>query len=145
MRPFARATEFVDCRPAPQVSGKPFHLLDLNKDRLPYQENEVDFIYARHVLEGQSIIRSGRARRFHGSPRLAMSKTPSPIAECCRGVDATAPRWQGYLHHRYLLWNDNDVLTITPKLPLIGARLAHRGKVFEDFDGGSLEHLLGVG
>ena len=48
--------------------------------------------------------------------------------------------WRGYLHHRYLLWNDNDVLTITPKLPLIEyLDFGIVEKQLEDFlNGGSL-------
>ena len=36
-----------------------------------------------------------------------------------RGVDARRPKWRGYHHHRYLVWNDNGVLTFLPKYPII--------------------------
>lgn len=116
--PFALATEFVDWQASPSLAGKTLHCLDINKELLPYEDKSVDFIYCRHTLEDiynpfwvcQEMSRVGKAGYI---------ETPSPVAECCRGVDAGSPNWRGYIHHRYLVWSDNDVLTFLPKYPVI--------------------------
>src|SRR5205823_3650385 len=46
-------------------------------------------------------------------------ETPSPFAECCRGVDAESPVWRGYVHHHSIVWHDKGVLMLMPKLPVI--------------------------
>jgi len=51
--------------------------------------------------------------------RAGYVETPSPIVECCRGVDAGSPSWRGYHHHRYVIWVDDDKLTFIPKYPYI--------------------------
>jgi hypothetical protein len=51
--------------------------------------------------------------------RAGYIETPSPIAECCRGVDGGAPAWRGYHHHRYVIWVEDGVLTFVAKYPFI--------------------------
>jgi len=116
--PFALASEFVDWQASPSLVGKTTHCLDVNKDPLPYEDKSVDFIYCRHTLEDlynpfwlcQEMSRVAKAGYI---------ETPSPVAECCRGVDGGSPPWRGYIHHRYLVWSDEDVLTFLPKYPVI--------------------------
>ena len=116
--PFPEANEFVDWQAWPELSGRSVHVLDINQDRLPFDDKSIDFVYCRHTLEDlydpmqvcREMSRVGRA---------GYVETPSPIAECTRGVDATQPPWRGYIHHRYLIWAVADVLQFLPKVPLI--------------------------
>jgi len=116
--PFALASEFVDWQVSPALAGKKVHCLDINQNSLPYQDKSVDFIYCRNTLEDiynpvwvcQEMSRVAKA---------GFIETPSPIAECCRGVDGSAPHWRGYHHHRYVIWVDETRLTFIPKYPII--------------------------
>jgi hypothetical protein len=121
--PFGPATEFVDwifhdefkkALPA----GTKTYQMNICSDPLPFEDKSVEFLYCRHVLEDiydpfwvcQEMSRVAKA---------GYVETPSPIAEVCRGVDGGKPNWRGYHHHRYLIWNDNGVLTFVPKYPII--------------------------
>ena len=116
--PFGPATEFVDWQVSPSLAGRTVHVLDINSEPLPFPDGSFDFIYCRHTLEDiydpiwvcREMDRVGRA---------GYVETPSPIAECCRGVDAGSPKWRGYNHHRYVIWVENDTLMFIPKYPLI--------------------------
>jgi hypothetical protein len=117
-QPFPLATEFVDWEASPQLAGKPAHVLDVNQDRLPFDDKTFDFVYCRHTLEDlynpmwvcREMSRVAKAGYIEG---------PSPVAECARHVDATSPEWRGYIHHRYLMWVEGDVLHFLPKVALI--------------------------
>ena len=119
-RPFAKAREFVDWQVFQGMEDKTVHALDINCDPLPFEDKSVDFIYCRHTLEDiynpiwacKEIARVAKAGYI---------ETPSPIAECCRGVDGgtPAPSWRGYHHHRYVIWSDGSALNFVPKYPII--------------------------
>jgi hypothetical protein len=81
--------------------------LDIDEDKLPFQNKELDFIYSRHTLE--DIQNPNFA--FKEIVRCCNSgyiETPSPLIEITKGVDGTNSRhlYGGYLHHRYIIWSD---------------------------------------
>jgi hypothetical protein len=116
--PFARASVFVDWQAWPNLEGRSMHVLDINQDRLPFPDQSFDFVYCRHTLEDiynpfwvcREMARVGRAGYI---------ETPSPVAECCRGVDGGSPGWRGYHHHRYIIWVEDGTLMFVPKYPFI--------------------------
>ncbi len=117
-QPFSLATEFVDWQNSSILANQTVHCLDINKDPLPYANKSVDFIYCRHTLEDiyNPLWLCQEMSRIAKSGYI---ETPAPIAECCRGVDASSPPWRGYHHHRYLVWNDGNILIFLPKYPII--------------------------
>lgn len=124
-RPFSRATEFVgrfENQFGVEYNGK-WHQCDLSRERLPYLNDSVDFLYARHVIEDlddpawclSEIARVAKAGYI---------ETPSPIAEMCRGVDVShgdgrTPEWRGYHHHRSFVWDSNGTLSVIAKWPIV--------------------------
>jgi len=117
--PFEAATEFIDWQVSPSLQSKRVHTMDINVEPLPYADNSVDFIYCRHVLE--DIYNPGWiCQEMSRVAKAGYIETPSPIAECCRGVDGGSPPWRGYIHHRYLVWvSEDQELIFLPKYPLI--------------------------
>jgi hypothetical protein len=81
--------------------------IDIDKNLLPYENNEIDFVYCRHVLEDiqnpdfalQEIIRCSKAGYI---------ETPSPLIEITKGIDGSpfADKYAGYIHHRYIVWSN---------------------------------------
>ena len=80
--------------------------LDIDEEKLPFIDKEIDFIYSRHTLEDIQ------------NPNFAMSEiirccksgyieTPSPLIEVTKGVDGYNNNnlYSGYLHHRYIIWS----------------------------------------
>lgn len=115
--PFEVATDFVDC-----TDNKECVQIDIDKDRLPYQDHEFDFLYARHVLE--DIQNPDFA--FKEMTRVAKSgylETPSPLVECTKNVDGRglSHLYRGYIHHRYIVWTEMDTNTLCflPKYPIL--------------------------
>jgi len=82
--------------------------LDIDTNKLPFENKSFDFVYSRHTLEDIQ------------SPDFAMSEiirvsnsgyieTPSPLIEVTKGIDNFQPysdNYAGYIHHRYLIWSD---------------------------------------
>lgn len=81
--------------------------IDIDEEKLPFNDKEIDFIYSRHTLEDIQ------------NPNFAMSEiirccksgyieTPSPLIEVTKGVDSHCNNklYSGYLHHRYIIWSD---------------------------------------
>ena len=116
--PFPQATEFVDWQVSPALQGRPVHVLDINQDRLPFEDKSFDFVYCRHTLE-DIYNPIWVCREMDRIAQAGYIETPSPLAECCRGIDAGAATWRGYHHHRSLVWDDGGVLTFAPKFPMI--------------------------
>lgn len=116
--PFAPATEFIDWLPRPEIKGRPVHQIDLNRDRLPFDDQSIDFLYTRHTLE--DLYNPLHAcREIARVARAGWIETPSPLAESCRGVDGNAMPWRGYVHHHSLIWVEDSQLMLLPKMPLI--------------------------
>ena len=125
--PFSRASHFVDWQPGTNITP-----CDINRDRLPFADKQFDFIYCRHVLEDlynpflvcDEMSRVGKAGYI---------ETPSPLAEVCRGIDGGSPKWRGYHHHRYFVWNDDGVLNFAGKYPAIESFDFGDETMIEDF------------
>ncbi len=116
--PFLFASEFVEWQLSPNLVGKTVHYLDINKDRLPYEDKSVDFLYCRHTLE-DLYNPFWACQEMSRIAKSGYIETPSPVAEFCRGVDGGSPSYRGYVHHRYLIWADKDMLIFLPKYPII--------------------------
>ncbi len=117
-QPFSRATAFVDWLAHGAVSDDRLVRLDFQKEPLPFDDKAFDFVYCRHVLEDLYDP-------FHlcdEMSRVAKAgyiEVPSPGSEICRGIDGGSPRWRGYHHHRYFVWNHEGVLHFLTKYPLV--------------------------
>ena len=81
--------------------------IDIDEQKLPFNDQELDFIYSRHTLEDIQ------------NPNFAMSEiirccksgyieTPSHLVEITKGVDSydNSYLYGGYMHHRYIIWSD---------------------------------------
>lgn len=117
-KPFPLATHVVDV-----------DTINVDTDKLPYQDNEFDFVYARHVLEDLNFP----INLFFELQRVSKSgyvETPSPLAEITKNVDIThgetsATLYRGYIHHRFLVWNNKSTFTFLPKYPVLDHILFH--------------------
>ena len=113
LKPFSKATHFCGWDHGGQAL-KNGYVCDFNLDNLPYEDDEFDFVYCRHVLEDiwnpfkamDEMKRVGKAGYI---------ETPSPIAELCKHVDGGSPEYRGYHHHRWIIWNDGTKLNFLTK------------------------------
>jgi hypothetical protein len=81
--------------------------LDIDVNRLPFENKSIDFVYSRHTLEDiqnpdfcmSEIIRISNSGYI---------ETPSPLIEITKGVDACSKSYNyaGYIHHRYIIWSN---------------------------------------
>ena len=98
--PLPRANASVDFVDVP---GLEVIKCDLATERLPYADKEVDFVYARHILEDMynpfHLI-----KEMSRVAKRGYLEIPSPMAEIGRGVDGGAPPFRGYHHHRWIGW-----------------------------------------
>lgn len=122
--PFPKASVFVDIRDLPNLPG-PCHDVDLNGAALPFETKSFDFVYCRHVVEDM-FNPFLLCREMSRVAKAGYIETPSPIAECCRGVDGGSPPYHGYHHHRFMVWDNGGELTFVSKFPLI-EHLGFRG------------------
>ena len=114
-RPFPLATHFID-----HINlGSNVINLDVCNEKFPFEDDEFDFVYARHILEDvqnpvaafNELVRVGKT---------GYVETPSVMAEVSRNIDGFEPcQWRGYIHHRYLFWNVKNTLFCIPKYPII--------------------------
>jgi hypothetical protein len=116
--PFGPATVFVDWQVSSTLAGREVHVLDINKDPLPFADKSFDFVYCRHTLE-DIYNPAWVCREMERVAHAGYVETPSPIVECCRGADAGTPSWRGYHHHRYVIWVEDGTLMFVPKYPII--------------------------
>lgn len=113
--PFPLATTFI----GKNEMIKDYIDLDLDTNKIPFDDNHFDFIYCRHVLEDiqnpdfllNEIIRTSKNGFF---------ETPSPLVELTKGVDGdiiNSIHYIGYMHHRYIIWTDleNNTIYFLPK------------------------------
>ncbi|WP_448526992.1 methyltransferase domain-containing protein [Parathermosynechococcus lividus] len=114
--PFELATEFIDWLPNPSLAGFKVHALDLNCESLPYADNSIDFIYCRHVVE-DLYNPFWLCKEMSRVAKAGYIETPSPISECAKGVDGGSPPYRGYIHHHYLVWQEQSTLMFVPKYP----------------------------
>lgn len=83
--------------------------LDIDIEKLPFEDQSIDFTYSRHTLEDiqnpdfalKEIIRVSKS---------GFIETPSPLIEATKGVDGGehCSHYCGYMHHRYIVWGDMD-------------------------------------
>lgn len=126
MRPFPRATAFVDFDMSESSQAKagvgggrrPVYQCDLTEGRLPYPDNAWDYVYCRHTIE-DSWNPFAMCAEMSRVGKRGYIETPSPFAELCRGVDGSAPAFRGYHHHRFIVWADESQLKFVSKYPLV--------------------------
>ena len=113
--PFPLATTFIGTN----ETIKNYIDLDLDTNKIPFEDNQIDFIYCRHVLEDiqnpdfllHEILRTSKNGFF---------ETPSPLVELTKGVDdniINSLNYIGYVHHRYIIWTDleENIIYFLPK------------------------------
>jgi len=116
--PFPPATDFVDWIARPELGERRGHVVDVNRERLPFDDRSFDFVYCRHVVE-DLYDPSWLCREIARVGRAGYVEAPSPMVEYSRGVDGAPACWRGYMHHRYLVWSHEEVLHFLPKYPII--------------------------
>jgi hypothetical protein len=116
--PFPRADLSVDWRKPDAVAESKFRQVDIQKDRLPFEDKSFDFVYCRHVLEDLHDPFSVCAEMSRVG-KAGYIETPSPLAEVCSGIDGNSPPWRGYHHHRFVIWTSDDTLCFLSKYPVI--------------------------
>lgn len=81
--------------------------LDIDTTLLPYENNELDFVYSRHVLEDIQSPDFALSEIFRVS-KSGYIETPSPLIEITKGIDSgsNSYKYGGYIHHRYIVWSD---------------------------------------
>jgi SAM-dependent methyltransferase len=93
------------------------HNIDFEFERLPYDDQSVDFVYSRHTIEDlanpQHLL--SEIRRVAKAGYL---ETPSPQAELTRGVDAHGDH-VGYVHHRWICYSRDGEFVALPKYPIV--------------------------
>ena len=113
-RPFELSTHFIHGI----GNREPASDINLEIDPFPFEDNEFDFVYCRHVVEDlgaagffiKELSRVGVAGYI---------ETPSPIAELTKKVDLNSPEWRGYIHHRWIVWSNKNKLKLLAKYPAI--------------------------
>ena len=117
--PFSKATEFCGWTNEEKSRINKYKTVDVSSEILPYKNNEFDFVYCRHVIE--DLWNPVHAlKEISRIAKAGYIETPSALCELSKDVDAgTNVAWRGYNHHRYIIWNDNGVLNIIPKFPII--------------------------
>jgi hypothetical protein len=95
--------------------------LDIDIEKIPYDNRHFDFIFCRHVLEDiqnpDFVI-----KEMYRSSKSGYFETPSAIAEIIKGIDhGNDVNYRGYIHHRYISWYDykTNNLYFLPKYPII--------------------------
>lgn len=114
--PFSKATHFVN-RPNEIQRGYTTEL-DIVKNKLPFEDKSFDFIFCRHVVEDlvyPDLILSEMNR----VGKAGYIETPSPMAELTKGVDGGDPPYRGYIHHRWIVWNNGHTLCLIEKASVI--------------------------
>jgi hypothetical protein len=136
--PFEKATHFCGWTDEESKRLKNYTKVNVSEEKLPYADNEFDFVYLRHVVEDlwNPINCLNEVSRV---AKEGWIETPSPICEMTRGIDGLdgiSPPWRGYAHHRYIVWNDSNVLKILPKFPMVD--------IYDNFNQNKLEELLKI-
>lgn len=118
--PFPLSTHFIDI----DSRLKNTIAIDIDFDKIPFENEYFDFCYARHIFE--DIQNPQHA--FSETVRICKSgyiETPSPLIECLKMVDSLSREkninYCGYIHHRYIVWTDIETNTLyfLPKYPFL--------------------------
>lgn len=102
--PFKVATDFIGSN----ETIKNYIDIDIDKDKILYDDNSFDFIYCRHVLEDIQNPDFALSEFFRVSKFGGYIETPSPLIEITKNVDANEQSYKycGYIHHRYIVWSN---------------------------------------
>jgi SAM-dependent methyltransferase len=102
--PFNLATEFIGSN----ETVKNYIDIDIDKEKIPYDSNNFDFIFCRHVLEDIQNPDFALQEIFRVSKFGGYMETPSPLIEITKDVDGSkfSNMYCGYLHHRYIVWSN---------------------------------------
>jgi len=102
--PFNLATDFIGSNEI----IKNYIDIDIDKDKIPYDINNFDFIYCRHVLEDIQNPDFALSEIFRVSKFGGYMETPSPLIEITKNVDSNSlsDMYCGYIHHRYIVWSN---------------------------------------
>ena len=116
--PMPRATHFVG-KSSPKVNY-PGTFIDLNLDydRLPFDDGSVDFVYCRHTIEDLQNPEHALSE-IRRVAKAGYIETPSPMCEATKGVNAPGSNvdGRGYPHHRSVVWSAGGQLKVLPKMP----------------------------
>lgn len=117
--PFSKATDFCGWTMEEKGRLQNYKTSDASTEMLPYKDKEFDFVYCRHVIE-DLWNPVNCLKEISRIAKEGYIETPSPVCEMSKDVDGgTNVPWRGYNHHRYIVWNDSNVLNILPKFPII--------------------------
>ena len=102
--PFLLATDFIGSN----ENIKNYIDIDIDNQLFPYKDNEIDFVYCRHVLEDIQNPDFALQEIFRVTKDGGYIETPSPLIEITKDVDANnlSNIYCGYVHHRYIVWSD---------------------------------------
>lgn len=118
--PFPLSTHFIDINP----KIKNTKCIDIDFEKIPFEDNYFDFCYARHIFEDIQNPQHAFAETIR-TCKNGYIETPSPLIECLKMVDGLSRQnniqYCGYIHHRYIVWTDRNTNTLyfLPKYPLI--------------------------
>jgi len=113
--PFERSTHFVDYVYDPKIDNV---VCDVTCQPLPFEDKSFDFVYCRHVVE-DLVYPHFALKEMSRVAKAGYIETPSVAAELCRGIDATSPPWRGFHHHNWFVANEEGVLKLIRKYPLV--------------------------
>jgi len=117
--PFTLATDFIGSNE--KITN--YIEIDIDYQKIPFNDDSIDFIYCRHVLEDIqnpdfAFNEMVRVSKFGG-----YIETPSPLIEITKNVDALefSSKYCGYIHHRYIVWSsiEKNEIYFLPKYSCI--------------------------
>jgi hypothetical protein len=118
--PFPLSTHYIDLK----SNLENVMNIDVDFDKIPFEDNYFDFCYARHIFEDIQNPQHAFSETIR-TCKNGYIETPSPLIECLKKVDYTSRNkdvnYCGYIHHRYIVWSDlkTNTLYFLPKFPII--------------------------
>jgi len=93
--------------------------IDIEEEKFPFSDKEIDFIYCRHVIEDLTNPIFTLKEIFRTS-KYSYIETPSPLAEITKGIDnygQNSQNYYGYIHHNYIVWSNikKNTIYLLPK------------------------------
>ena len=94
--------------------------MDIVSEPLPFPDKSFDFIYCRHVVE-DFVYPDLVLSEMNRVGKAGFIETPSPLVELTRGIDGCpqSEKYRGYIHHKWLVWNDGLALHLVEKAPIL--------------------------
>jgi hypothetical protein len=104
LKPFKLANHFIGSN----EKIKNYIEIDIDTEKIPYYNDNLDFVYCRHVLEDIQNPDFVLSEIFRVSKNGAYIETPSPLIETTKNVDCYhySNMYCGYIHHRYIVWSN---------------------------------------